>query len=497
MIRLNSDNDTLYQEEKFSETDNKAKNSIHEFNKKGELNDLIDVKESICIKHYDEEGNKYYNEYKFIKFLGSGAFSKIELVEKDGEKFAMKKIDKEFLKSQKNLEYDENGKLIINSSFENALKEIAILKKTNHPDIIRLYEIMYCKKNKKIYLILEYCEHGDLMYYDEEKDKLFVNNHIVENRNDKNINKDYYTNEEILKFLNDIISGIYYLHINGIIHRDIKPNNILLDKKNNCKITDFNVSTILENLKGDKTRVKICGADHFLPPETCNIFLKKDKKENIGNEEKEKEYRGKPIDIWALGVTTYILSYNKFPFELETNNLFELYKKISKAEYEIPDYPNRSNTIKKIIKCCLEKNPNNRITIKSLSNFPFINKTKFWNSNKNIEVFEKEILKSIKFFCPSCVTVFKTEKSQIRKEFDTSKIKYKQFFGKIKFLSLFDIINSTIEDKYGVFVVDGMIFRKEDFGMKSYYNTIEEKKKRKTKYFTNYRKCIIGRSYIV
>ena len=196
-------------------------------------------------------------------------------------------------------------------------------------------------------------------------------------------------------------------------------------------------------------------------------------------------------------MTTYILSYNKFPFELETNNLFELYKKISKAEYEIPDYPNRSNTIKKIIKCCLEKNPNNRITIKSLSNFPFINKTKFWNSNKNIEVFEKEILKSIKFFCPSCVTVFKTEKSQIRKEFDTSKIKYKQFFGKIKFLSLFDIINSTIEDKYGVFVVDGMIFRKEDFGMKSYYNTIEEKKKRKTKYFTNYRKYIIGRSYIV
>ena len=297
MIRLNSDNDTLYQEEKFSETDNKEKNSIHEFNKKGELNDLIDVKESICIKHYDEEGNKYYNEYKFIKFLGSGAFSKIELVEKDGEKFAMKKIDKEFLKSQKNLEYDKNGKLIINSSFENALKEIAILKKTNHPDIIRLYEIMYCKKNKKIYLILEYCEHGDLMYYDEEKDKLFVNNHIVENRNDKNINKDYYTNEEILKFLNDIISGIYYLHINGIIHRDIKPNNILLDKKNNCKITDFNVSTILENLKGDKTRVKICGADHFLPPETCNIFLKKDKKENIGNEEKEKEYRGKPIEL--------------------------------------------------------------------------------------------------------------------------------------------------------------------------------------------------------
>jgi serine/threonine protein kinase len=103
-------------------------------------------------------------------------------VEKDGEKYAMKIIDKEFLKSQKNMEFDQNGNLVINTSLENALKEIAILKKTNHPNIIRLYEIMYCKKNKKIYLILEDCEHGDLMFYDDESNKFTVNNYIIENK---------------------------------------------------------------------------------------------------------------------------------------------------------------------------------------------------------------------------------------------------------------------------------------------------------------------------
>ena len=93
------------------ETDNDEINAFHKYKKIGTLTDLVDVKESICTKHYDEEGNKYYNEYKFISYIGSGAFSKIELVEKDGVKYAMKIIDKEFLKSQKDIEYDENGEV--------------------------------------------------------------------------------------------------------------------------------------------------------------------------------------------------------------------------------------------------------------------------------------------------------------------------------------------------------------------------------------------------
>ena len=163
-------------EDKNVGSDDETKKELCKYSKIGTLTNNQDLKESICNKHYDEQGNKYYNEYKFISFLGSGAFSKIELVEKDGVKYAMKIIDKEFLKSQKNMEFDDEGNLIINTSFENALKEIAILKKTDHPNIIKLYEIMYCPKNKKIYLILEACEHGDLMLYDEENDKFYLNN---------------------------------------------------------------------------------------------------------------------------------------------------------------------------------------------------------------------------------------------------------------------------------------------------------------------------------
>jgi [calcium/calmodulin-dependent protein kinase] kinase len=232
-------------EEQKAESDDETMDSYRKYQTIGTLADLPNIKESICTKHYDDQGNKYYNEYKFISFLGSGSFSKIELVEKEGVKYALKIIDKSFLQSQKRMEFDEDGNLIVNSSMENAIKEIAILKKTKHPNIIRLQEILYCKNNQKIYLIVEYCEHGELIYYDEEKGQFILNEFIKK----KETGENYYSDKEIITFFQDIIFGLYYLHSNGIIHRDIKPNNILLDKDNNAKITDFNVSSILKKYR--------------------------------------------------------------------------------------------------------------------------------------------------------------------------------------------------------------------------------------------------------
>ena len=329
-------------EDNKAETDDDSLN-YDKYEKIGFLSDSKDIKESICTKHYDDDGNKYYNEYKFISYLGSGTFSKIELVEKDGVKYALKIIDKSFLKSQKNMEIDENGNIIVNTSLENALKEISILKKTNHPNIIRLYEIMYCKKNKNIYLVLEYCEHGDLIYYDEETGEFKLNEHVTKNEKIEENNETYYSGRNIMGFLKDILSGLCYLHANGIIHRDIKPNNILLDKNNVCKITDFNVSSILANVDDDNIGRKICSADHFRPTEGCDL----DEDKEIKN--KNNELKGKPIDIWALGVTAYILSYKKFPFESEKNSIFELYEKISKGKYEFPEIPKRRRILKNVI----------------------------------------------------------------------------------------------------------------------------------------------------
>ena len=99
-LSLSFDSDAF--EEQKAESGDETIESFHkseQYEKIGSLTDLPDIKESICTKHYDDQGNKYYNEYKFISFLGSGSFSKIELVEKDGIKYALKNIDKSFLQS--------------------------------------------------------------------------------------------------------------------------------------------------------------------------------------------------------------------------------------------------------------------------------------------------------------------------------------------------------------------------------------------------------------
>ena len=77
---------------------------------------------------------------------------------------------------------------------------------------------------------------------------------------------------------------------------------------------------------------------------------------------------GKPIDIWALGITLYILAYKIFPFESKNNNILELYEKIANNNVEFPERPRRSPLLKCLIRKCLEKDPNKRITAESLMN---------------------------------------------------------------------------------------------------------------------------------
>ena len=486
-LSLSVDSDQF--EEKNAETDDETDN-FHKYDKIGYLTDLGNIKESICVKHYDESGNKYYNDYKFVSFLGSGAFSKIELVEKDGVKYALKIIDKSFLKSQKNMEFDEEGNIIVNSNLENALKEIAILKKMNHPNIIKLYEILYSDKNRKIYLILEHCEHGDLVEYDDEADKFVLNKYITDNDRKRN-DKEYLSNKILMKFLIDIISGLCYLHTNGIIHRDIKPNNILLDKDNNCKITDFNVSSILTNLDDDKIGKKVCSADHFRPPEACNFLNKEENENEINNDDKNTDLRGKPLDIWALGVTAYILAYNKFPFESEKNNIFELYNKISKCEYEFPKYPRRKPLLKHLIKRCLEKDPSKRITVEGLYRLPFLKKDCSenifkWRGFKKINISKQDMINSVNFLVPNCIAIFKNIGHCLEKRVNTHLFRYRKFKGKIHHRHRMNCL--TIEEKYGIFEVDGMIFKNVDFGLPDYRRERRHRKNWKKKCFEHYKK---------
>ena len=347
----------------------------------------------------NSKGEKFYNEYKYIKFLGEGAFSKVKLVCKNNQQYAMKVIDKKLLRnSNKGFSRDENGDLLISSMLENALKEIAILKKCHHRNIIKLYEILHDDEKEKLYLILEYCPKGTLMLYDEETETFEINKNYyihkdfynnLSNENTEMIEKEKekikienYSEDEIRHFLREIIKGLSYLHHNGIIHRDIKPDNILISNSNTIKITDFNVSSLLKDKKDDNIGKKIEGSLYFRAPETCIL----------DENDESFDLRGKPLDIWALGVTAYILAYKQFPFyENNYGNMLGLFDIIEKGIYHIPN--NRmSKGFIKFLNMCLEKNPEKRASVWKLKKMKWINEK---GDSLDKEIFPPKIIVSI------------------------------------------------------------------------------------------------------
>lgn len=106
------------------------------------------------------------------------------------------------------------------------------------------------------------------------------------------------------------MTGLEFLHDKGIIHRDIKPQNLLMTKEGKTKICDFGVATKVESRAKDTIK-STEGTYHFMPPECWNFEVR--------------EFSGVKIDTWALGVTLFALTFNKMPFwadsEIELGNV--------------------------------------------------------------------------------------------------------------------------------------------------------------------------------
>lgn len=214
--------------------------------------------------------------------------------------------------------------------------EVAILKKLHHPHLVHLYEVLDDPTMDELYMVFEYCPDGTV---------IDVRLHEQVKPIDESIARSY---------LIQIMLGIEYLHYHDIVHRDIKPDNILLqDNRKTCKIVDFGVSEFFVK-PGDDTMQKSTGSPAFMSPELC--------KAGHG------DFHGKDSDLWSLGVTFYCMVVGRLPFD--KNQFLELYESIQKDE---PDYPSHlSDECKDLLRQMLAKEPDNRITLAKMREHPFI-----------------------------------------------------------------------------------------------------------------------------
>lgn len=256
-----------------------------------------------------------FHEYRFLKIIGHGSTSVVALVENENnfQLYAAKIIPKDYIKYM--------------NLMENVQNEIKVMKEIDHPNIIKLHTTLELKNRlgeSYIYLILDYCENGDLLTYITEKG--FTNEH------------------QKRKIIKNFLKGIKYLHDKGISHGDIKPENILLDEFYNPKITDFGYCRTMTIADEEDKK----GTLNYAAPE---LFIKG-------------QFNTLKSDIWAIGITLYILSEMNFPFKRGNTHL--VIKQITSGELRINH--NIPNKLRKLIKKCTNLIPMNRPTIDELIN---------------------------------------------------------------------------------------------------------------------------------
>jgi len=265
--------------------------------------------------------NKNQKEtYTVIKFLGNGGFGEAYLINSNitRKNYVMKSINFDLLD-------DENKKYTIN--------EAILLKKIDHPNIIKFKEVFEVKKPfLQFNIIMEYAEKGDLNKY------LQINKE----------NKKYFSEDLLLDWLCQITTALKYLHYKKIIHRDIKPANIFMNNFGQIKLGDFGISKNLKTLGLASTFI---GSTYYLAPEIIDD-------ENYSFE----------ADIWALGVTFYEFMNLQKPFRAKYPAVyFEIQKK------EVEEINNIYSTdFRNLIYEMLNKDPKKRPKADDILNKQFI-----------------------------------------------------------------------------------------------------------------------------
>ena len=268
----------------------------------------------------NEETPDILKDYTFIKDIGEGNFGKVKLsiMNSTKEKYAIKILDKEKLKSQtKSTKYNE----------------IQIISRLKHPNIIYVEKIIEDEKN--YYIIMEYCEKGELFDYIVEKERL--------------------NPTEASMFFYQLINGVSYIHKQGFAHRDLKPENLLLTKDKILKIIDFGLCHDFNNKKFLKTK---CGSPSYAAPEILKGF----------------PYDGFKTDIWCCGIILYAMLCGYLPFDGDDNQ--EIFQSIVECEPEFPDFL-EDDSINLLI-WLLDPEPKDRITIHEIKNHPFYLKGKYY-----------------------------------------------------------------------------------------------------------------------
>uniref|UniRef100_A0A7S3DGK5 Protein kinase domain-containing protein n=1 Tax=Palpitomonas bilix TaxID=652834 RepID=A0A7S3DGK5_9EUKA len=257
-----------------------------------------------------------YEEFEHAVKIGKGASSIVERArwKEDGSTFALKRLFKDTLK-EKGL----TGRVI---------KEIEIHHRLRHPHIVR--SISFFEDEQTVTLVLEHCSGGNLL-------------HLLRHRPNGRLEED-----EARPILASVASALSYLHRHRIVHRDVKPSNILICSDGVAKLSDFGMAAMLEPFEDE--RLTLCGTPNYISPEIA---------------------RGEPhtlsTDVWSFGCLCLRVMGGILPFQAD--GVDEVLNNVAKGEIQIPSV--LSAAAADLIRRLLNKDAKRRMTFDSVLAHPY------------------------------------------------------------------------------------------------------------------------------
>ncbi|KAJ3119735.1 hypothetical protein HK098_005201 [Nowakowskiella sp. JEL0407] len=260
------------------------------------------------------EKRQLFGPYRLMKTIGKGESGKVKLAySKSGVVAAIKLIKKD---------------AVANASLPTkVMKEVSLMKKLDHPNVVKLIEVI--ETEWYIGIVMDYVPSGDLFDF---------------------ICKGKMKEKDAAKLFAQIVSAVFYLHSQGIAHRDLKLENILMDKKQNILLSDFGFATEFQTDRMLKTS---CGSPHYAAPEI--LF--------------DECYDGELAEVWSCGVILYAMVTGYLPFDDDPRNpdgenITLLYEYIRDEEVHFPDHV--SADLQDLLRKMLKTDPDERIKMSEI-----------------------------------------------------------------------------------------------------------------------------------
>ncbi|KAF2349622.1 Protein kinase domain [Trinorchestia longiramus] len=287
----------------------------------------LDGLDSLIIQRIDSGDIIYSNpntKYKLVGpyviggKLGEGSYAKVKecLHSETLERCAVK------IMKQKTLRKIPHGA-------ENVRREIKLLRNLRHKNVVRLHDVHYNEEKGKIYMMMEYCVVG----LQELLEKSPGNKFPV---------------WQAQGFFQQLLDGLEYLHSRGVVHKDVKPGNLLLSCDSTLKITDFGVAEQVELCEGNDLISSSQGSPMFQPPEVAGGT--------------HSRFPGYKLDVWSTGITLYNLTSGKYPFN--GSNIFRIIESVCRDALVIPS--ELDSSLAALLQKMLVKDPYERISLQEV-----------------------------------------------------------------------------------------------------------------------------------